>query len=78
MAETQEPAKTEPTTNPESNSDDSEKKFWDEFDKRVKGHLNQFFEDKKAELTRPSAGRNGRTSLPGALANIMFGPEKKD
>jgi hypothetical protein len=68
-----------PTTTPKPNPDDAMKGFWDEFDKRVKGHLGTFFDEKKAELMKAGTSRTGgRTTVPSFLAGLMFGPEKKD
>jgi hypothetical protein len=80
MADNQNPTdQTTATTEPEANSEDSEKKFWDEFDTRVKKHLGDFFEEKKAELTRPRTSRTGgRSNVPDFIYGLMFGPEKKD
>lgn len=59
---------------------DAMEAFWTEFDKRVKGHLDGFYKDKIKEFrqTRTSRTDNGRTTLPGIFASLMFGPEKKD
>lgn len=54
--------------------------FWAEFDTRIKGHLDGFYKDKIKEFRTKSTSRteNGRTTLPGIFASLMFGPEKKD
>jgi len=52
----------------------AEAKFWEKFDSR----LDSFFDRKLKQARDSSASRGkGRTTLPGILADFMFGPEKK-
>lgn len=69
MADATEPTTTEPT------GEDAEKHFWEVHAEKTRGILDKWFEDKKTELSK-SRGP-GRTTLPGILADLVFGPDKK-
>jgi hypothetical protein len=70
MAEKTEPEKTEP-----EGTEDTEAKFWGEFEKRGEAMLDKWFDKKAGDLKKARNG--GRTTLPGILADLMFGPDKK-
>jgi hypothetical protein len=72
------PPNPEPTSNPEPAQ--TEEAFWKKLDERVKANLDSFYKDKLKDFQKNSSSRTGqgRTTLPGIIANIMFGPEKKD
>ena len=56
-----------------------EEAFWSKHKEHMTGILDEWFEKKKGELRQAGTSRSGgRTTLPGMLANIMFGPEKKE
>lgn len=74
------------TPDPQQNNDpdkqepekDEAEAFWTTHAEKTRGILDAWFEDKKKELRDMGTSRTGgRTTLPGMLANIMFGPEKK-
>jgi hypothetical protein len=64
----------EPTPTPDPNPDELEAKYWATFESK----LNGWFDGKIKELRDTSTSRTGRTTLPGFMANLIFGPEKKD
>lgn len=75
---TPEPNKDGGEGTPEGSEPDQAEAFWGEHKTRTRGILDEWFEDKKKELREMGTSRTGgRTTLPGLLANIMFGPEKK-
>lgn len=57
-----------------------EEAFWAKHKEHTVGILDEWFEKKKDELRKAGTSRtgSGRTTLPGILANFMYGPEKKD
>lgn len=69
------PAKTDP---PEPTEDEkAESHFWDEHEKRTRGILDAWFEEKlKAAKGTGTARNTGRVTLPRVLADIFF-PEVK-
>lgn len=65
---------TEPE-NPEGTDDKAEATFWAKLDERIDAAIDRGVQ----KYARPGTSRNGgRTTLPGILANIMFGPEKSE
>lgn len=71
-----EPAKTDPPADP--GPEDQEKAYWDKFGAEFDNRLNAWFDKKREEFRGPSTSRSGgRTTLPGILADLIFGPEKK-
>lgn len=54
-----------------------EESFWKKFDERIDAAI-----DRKVDAYRKKAGtgnsRTGRTTLPGILADLVFGPASKD
>lgn len=72
MAETTDPA---PQGDPPK--DEGANAFWGEHEKRTRGILDAWFEDKKKEFREQGTSRTGgRTTLPKIIAEMMFGPEK--
>lgn len=68
------PKPTDPPADPpkEPTPEEAENAFWDKFENRLDGWF-----DKKVEKYRStSPTRMGRTTLPGILADIVFGPPK--
>lgn len=53
----------------------AEKHYWDEHEKRTRGVLDKWFEEKRTELSKSRTG-GGRTTLPKIFADLVFGPEK--
>jgi hypothetical protein len=66
---------TPPPEPPKNDGSDAEKHFWDEHDKRTRGILDKWF-DEKAAAMRSSARGPGRSTLPKIFADLVFGPEK--
>lgn len=67
-------------TNDDTDAAKAEEAFWSKFEEKFSGLLESFFEKKKKELIRPSTSRTGesRPTIARVMANIMYGPEKKD
>jgi len=76
MGATQEPPNP-PAPEPEKTPEQAEAEFWGKHKEHTLGVLDEWFEKKKTELQSRSTGRTGRTTLPGLLADIMFGPAKE-
>ena len=76
MADNQDPPKNNDGGN--SGTDPNpEESFWKKFDERIDAAI-----DRKVADYRKKAGtgtsRSGRTTLPGILADLVFGPAPKD
>jgi hypothetical protein len=54
---------------------DAEKHYWDEHEKRTRGILDAWF-DEKAKTIRSSSRNGGRNTIPKIFADLVFGPEK--
>lgn len=61
------------TDSVDSGTDDVEAKFWTKLDQRIDAAIDRGVQ----KYARPAGQRTGRTTLPGMLANFMFGPEKE-
>lgn len=59
----------------EPTPEEQEEAFWSKFETRLDGWF-----DKKVEKYRTNATTRGtgRSTLPGIMANLIFGPEKKE
>ena len=71
---------TAPTPDPsaEKTPEQVEEEFWAKHKTATVGILDEWFEKKKEELRTVGTSRSGgRTSLPGIIANIMFGEPKQ-
>ena len=66
-----------------TSQDDHEKAFWDRLGSTIEQRVDAVVE-KRLKGLRPESGSTGnqrgkgRTTLPGILADLVFGPEKKD
>ena len=69
--------KQEPDPTPDPTPEQSEEAFWKKHEERTLGVLDAWFEKKREEFKGRNTGRTGRTTLPGMLADIMFGPAKE-
>lgn len=63
---------TEPTE-----GEDPEAGFWKKFDERLSAGVGAAIDSKLKEFRETSNSRTGRKTLPGFIADFMFGPEKK-
>ena len=65
------------------NTDEHEKAFWDKLGTTIEQRVDAVVE-KRLKGLRPAGDSTGnqrgkgRTTLPGILADLVFGPEKKD
>jgi hypothetical protein len=75
MPATQDP--NPPPPEPEKTPEQAEAEFWGKHKEHTLGVLDEWFEKKKTEFQGRSTGRTGRATLPGILADIMFGPAKE-
>lgn len=60
----------------EPTPEQAEAAFWAKHKEHTTGVLDEWFEKKKTEFQSRGTGRTGRATLPGILADIMFGPAK--
>lgn len=51
-----------------------EEKYWAEHEKRTRGILDRWFEDKKKEAGPGTSRTGGRSTIPKVLADLMGGP----
>lgn len=67
--------KTTPPANPpaEPTPEEAEEAYWKKFESR----LDTWFDAKVEKYRGTSSSRTGRTTLPGILADLVFGQEKK-
>lgn len=69
------------TPNPESTSPEGSEKTAEqlesEFLDRMMGRMDTWFDNKVKSFRTNSTSRNGRTSLPSVLADIVFGKPKE-
>lgn len=79
MTDSQNQGQTE--TNPEGQNSggntDPEESFWKKFDERIDGAIKRNVENYRKQA-RTGTSRSGRTTLPGILADFVFGPAPKD
>lgn len=69
----------DPTPTPEPDPAAAETAFWDKFEKKIDEKLEAFYAKKLKDFRPNTSSRgNGRNNLPGIIADIMFGPAKKD
>jgi hypothetical protein len=61
---------TPPSDPPEGSGEAAEKHFWDEHEKRTKGILDKWF-DEKVKTVQSQRG-TGRNTLPKILADLFF------
>lgn len=75
MPATDPPQDPKPPESPkEPTPEEAEKHFWDQFDERITGHLNKFWEDKLKEIRKPGTSRaGGRPYLPGGILGVFLG-----
>jgi hypothetical protein len=68
--------KTDKTADPpgDDKGDDAEAGFWAKFDSRIDEGIERNLRKHSVTGTQ----RTGRSTLPGMLANIMFGTDKAD
>ncbi len=66
------PKNSPPEGAPEGAPEDAEKAYWAKFE----GVMDTWFDKKVKTLRETSSSRQGRTTLPKVLADIVFGPEK--
>lgn len=72
----------DPKTNPEPPAaeptpEEAENAFWAKHEEKTLGLLDKWFDKKREEFQGISTSRgDGRATLPGIIANIMFGPAK--
>lgn len=66
--------KTDPPTPTEPTQDDQEEAFWTKFE----GKMDSWFDKKVEKYRGTSTTRTGRTTLPGIMANMIFGPDKEN
>jgi hypothetical protein len=65
---------------PDPKNDDAaeaEKAYWDRNKSELRGVLDQWFDDKVKEAKASTSRNGGRSTLPGILANLVFGPADK-
>lgn len=70
MPDNQDPKTQDPPKEP--TPEEAEEAFWSKFDAR----LNNWFDNKVKEYRGTSAARTGRSTLPGIMADIVFGAKK--
>lgn len=86
---TDDPTKTDPPPTGDGNTgdtgkptDDHEKAFWDKLGTTIEQRVDAVVEKRLKGLQGKSATGDqrtkGRTTLPGFLADLVFGPEKRD
>ena len=63
---------TPPTPPAEPTPEEVETAYWN----KMTEHLDKWFDAKVEKYRSTSPTRMGRTTLPGILADIVFGPEK--
>jgi hypothetical protein len=56
----------------EPTAEEQEEIFWTKFENRLDG----WFDKKVTKYRETATSRTGRTTLPGIMANLIFGPEK--
>jgi len=64
------PPKTDDTNDPETD-------FWKKFDERIDAGVKRNLESYQKSRS-PGSSRTGRATLPGILADFVFGPATKD
>lgn len=73
------PPNPDPANPPEPDPAAAETAFWDRMGKQIDEKLEAFYAKKLKDFRPNSSSRgNGRNNLPGIIADIMFGPVKKD
>lgn len=78
MAETQQDPKDNQTTTTEGGDGNPEEEaFWKKFDERIDSGIKRNI-DAYRKNAPTGTSRTGRTTLPGILANLVFGPAPKD
>lgn len=74
MADNPNPPAPEPS--PEPTPEQQTAAFWASSKEHLSGIMDEWFDKKVKDMRATSPSRTGRTTLPGILADIMFGPKK--
>jgi hypothetical protein len=71
--------KTDPKEDPEKTEGDPEKGFWDKLGSLIDERVEKAFDREHEKRGTVGNSRNdGRTTLPGLIADLMYGKPKKD
>jgi hypothetical protein len=70
MPDSKDQTPTDPPKEP--TTEEAEKAYWD----KLTAHLDSWFDGKVEKYRTTSPTRMGRTTLPGILADLVFGPPK--
>ena len=77
MAESQNQDPQQGNSGGEGNGPDPEESFWKKLDERIDEGIKRNVESYRKNA-RSGTSRTGRTTLPGILADLVFGPAAKD
>lgn len=67
------PPKTDPPADPPA--DDAEASFWAKFDEKLNAGIGAAIDKKLSEFRENSNSRTGRSTVPGLIADFMFGKD---
>lgn len=76
MAETSNPSPPASDPPPEPTPEQQTEKFWATSKPHLTSIMDTWFDEKIKSLRQTSSSRTGRTTLPGILADIMFGADR--